>query len=179
MELHQFYIISPISQWLWSKSDNPSRILIYVNLFHVQPDSVVEGSDIWQYYKDRPSVKAVVHDFDSNCNWIKLNQALFHLRRDDVTFITGACDESIILRENAKFFGTLKHQVLLWKSKYVTPLIINLIQFLGPGLTSKMLAKESGKVPVFCAKPSKVLENYVLKECNIKDPSRVLFIGDS
>lgn len=119
----------------------------------MQPDSLVEGSDIWQYFVDRPSVKAVVYDFDSNCNWIKLNQALFYLRRDDVKFIVGSSDESIVMRENCKF--------------------------LGPGLASKLLARETGKQPVHCAKPSKVLENYVRDKCKITDPSRVLFIGDS
>lgn len=44
---------------------------------------------------DRPSVKAVITDFDVNCNWAKYALAVSCLKREDVLYITGAMDETI------------------------------------------------------------------------------------
>lgn len=41
---------------------------------------------------DRPSVKAVIADFDVNCNWSKLALAISCLKRKDVLYITGTMD---------------------------------------------------------------------------------------
>jgi len=42
---------------------------------------------------DRPSVKAVIVDFDVNFNWSKLALAISCLTREDVLYITGVMDE--------------------------------------------------------------------------------------
>lgn len=44
---------------------------------------------------DRPSVKAIIVDFDVNCNWSKLALAISCLKRKDVLYITGATEEWI------------------------------------------------------------------------------------
>lgn len=116
MELYNLYLL--LAQYhndCRVNLDKPTRYLfIYLSIYLLlQPDCVPEGSDIWKYFEDRPSVKAVIYDFDANCNWIKLNQALFYIRREDVTYFVGATDESIILKENYRFLGKSKHQVLI------------------------------------------------------------------
>jgi len=47
---------------------------------------------------DRPSVKAVIIDFDFNCNWLKLALGVSCLQREDVLYISGATDEWIVIK---------------------------------------------------------------------------------
>lgn len=54
---------------------------------------------------DRPSVKAVIVDFDVNCNWSKLSLAISCLKRKDVLYITGATDEWIHALPQIKILG--------------------------------------------------------------------------
>lgn len=42
---------------------------------------------------DRPSVKAVIVDFEVNFNWAKLALAISCLKRKDVLYITGVTDD--------------------------------------------------------------------------------------
>lgn len=44
---------------------------------------------------DRPSVKAVIYDFDSKCNWSKLALAVSCLQRKDVLYIAGTVENWI------------------------------------------------------------------------------------
>lgn len=44
---------------------------------------------------DRPSVKAVIYDFDTKCNWSKLALAISCLEREDVLYLTGSIEEWI------------------------------------------------------------------------------------
>jgi hypothetical protein len=54
---------------------------------------------------DRPSVKAVVIDFDVTCNWSMLALALSCLKRKDVLYITGATDEWLPVGESIVIMG--------------------------------------------------------------------------
>jgi len=47
---------------------------------------------------DRPSVKAVIIDFDFHCNWSKIALSVSCLQREDVLYISGATDEWIIIK---------------------------------------------------------------------------------
>jgi len=46
----------------------------------------------------RPSMKAVIVDFDFTCNWSKLALGISCLQREDVLYISGAMDEWIPIR---------------------------------------------------------------------------------
>lgn len=56
-----------------------------------------EKKEVIQEVLDRPSVKAVIIDFDVDCNWSKLALAISCLKRKDVLYISGAMDEWIIV----------------------------------------------------------------------------------
>ncbi|KAI4482633.1 hypothetical protein M0804_008486 [Polistes exclamans] len=102
---------------------------------------------------DRKSVKAVIADFNANCNWAHLNLAIACLRRADVLYITGAIDKWVFLKN-----GTT---------------------ILGPGPLIDIITENSGRKPITVGKPSEILRNYIFEFCNITKPQRCLFIGDS
>lgn len=56
--------------------------------------------------------------------------------------------------------------------------ISNGINILGPGYFMELLEKSTEKTPVALGKPSKDLSDLVMKRFNIKEPARVLMIGD-
>ncbi|XP_077261271.1 uncharacterized protein LOC143896951 isoform X2 [Temnothorax americanus] len=102
---------------------------------------------------DRPSIKAVIVDFDVNCNYSMLALAISCLQRKDVLYITGITEE--------------------WLQ--VSPQI----KILGPGPLINLISTQSGKKPISCGKPSQNLKDYILDKCNVTDPQRCLFIGDT
>lgn len=55
---------------------------------------------------DRPSVKAVVADFDVNCNWAMLALAIQCLERKDVIYIQGITDDWFQVQVQTKILGT-------------------------------------------------------------------------
>ncbi|XP_025987401.1 4-nitrophenylphosphatase [Solenopsis invicta] len=99
---------------------------------------------------DRPSVKAVVFDFDITCNWSMLALAVSCLKRKDVLYITGATDE--------------------W-------LPVGSMTIMGPGPLMNMINTLSGRKPISCGKPSQNLKDYILEKSN--NLERCLFIGDT
>ncbi|KAF7392666.1 hypothetical protein HZH66_008499 [Vespula vulgaris] len=103
--------------------------------------------------QDRQSVKAVITDFDVNCNWAKLTFAISCLKRKDVLYVTGALDK--------------------WVSCSNGSLI------LGPGPLIDIITEGSGRTPISCGKPSDTLRNYIFEFCNVINPKRCLFIGDT
>ncbi|XP_043250314.1 4-nitrophenylphosphatase-like [Colletes gigas] len=100
-----------------------------------------------------PSIKAVIVDFSIFFDWAKLAFAISCLKRKDVLYLTGAQDEWIICGHN--------------------------IRVLGSGPLIDIITTKSGRTPIQCAKPSEVLKEYVLKNCEVKDPKRCLIIGDT
>lgn len=102
---------------------------------------------------DRPSVKAVIVDFDVNCNWSMLALAISCLKRKDVLYIAGATDERLLIQPQ--------------------------ITILGPGPLINIISEQSGRKPILCSKPSQNLKDYILDKCNVTDLRRCLFIGDS
>ncbi|XP_032679102.1 phosphoglycolate phosphatase 1A, chloroplastic-like [Odontomachus brunneus] len=102
--------------------------------------------------QDRPSVKAVITDFDYYCDWAKMALAISCLKRKEVIYLTGAQD---------KWVGEKKSRVL------------------GPGSMLDVISNLSGKEPITCAKPSHILKNYIWDTYNVSNPRRCLFIGDT
>ncbi|KOC65304.1 Phosphoglycolate phosphatase [Habropoda laboriosa] len=117
--------------------------------------NVVEGDALAtiKAVQDRPSVKAVIVDFCVHFDWGKLAFAINCLKRKDVLYISGAQDEWVICGLDNKV--------------------------LGPGPLINIITKYSGRAPTECAKPSEVLRDYILNECDVKDRKRCLFIGDT
>jgi len=102
---------------------------------------------------DRPSVKAVIVDFDVNCNWSMLALAISCLQRKDVLYITGISDDWLPVHTQTKI--------------------------LGPGPLINIISAQSGRKPILCNKPSQNLKDYILDKCNVTDLQRCLFIGDT
>ncbi|XP_015185470.1 PREDICTED: 4-nitrophenylphosphatase-like [Polistes dominula] len=102
---------------------------------------------------DRESVKAVIADFDANCSWANLNLAIACLKRDDVLYLTGAVDK-IVYRKNDT-------------------------TIIGPGPLIDIITEYSGREPIPIGKPSEILRDYIFEFCNVTNPQRCLFIGDS
>ncbi|XP_012219465.1 chronophin-like [Linepithema humile] len=105
---------------------------------------------------DRPSVKAVIVDFDLHINWSKLALAISCLKRKDVLYIAGVTDE--------------------WFNVQTSPHKINI---LGGGPLINVISAQSGRKPILYGKPSEILRDYIVDTCNVTDPRRCLFIGDT
>ncbi|KAK2582549.1 hypothetical protein KPH14_004840 [Odynerus spinipes] len=103
--------------------------------------------------QDLKSVKAVITDFDVNCNWAKLTFAISCLKRKDVLYLAGALDRWVTCGNGS--------------------------MILGPGPLTDIVTEGSGREPTSCAKPSIILQNYVFDLCNVTNPKRCLFIGDT
>ncbi|XP_011864984.1 PREDICTED: LOW QUALITY PROTEIN: 4-nitrophenylphosphatase-like [Vollenhovia emeryi] len=104
---------------------------------------------------DRPSVKAVIVDFDVHSNWSMMALAISCLARKDVLYITGITDDGYP-------FSTKPP-----------------IKILGPGPLINVITSQSGRQPIPCGKPSQNLKDYILEECNVTNLQRCLFIGDT
>ncbi|CAL7939006.1 unnamed protein product [Xylocopa violacea] len=102
---------------------------------------------------DNASVKAVIADFSIKYDYLKIAYALSCLSREDVLYICGAQDDWIAYAADQKILGS------------------------GPMID--IITRLSGKKPINCAKPSETLGKFVLKACDVHDPKRCLFIGDS
>ncbi|XP_029165657.1 4-nitrophenylphosphatase-like [Nylanderia fulva] len=105
---------------------------------------------------DRPSVKAVIHDFDTKCNWSKLALAVSCLEREDVLFLAGAVEE--------------------WIHVDAVP---SKIRILGSGPLIRLVSEQSGRKPIVCGKPGKILKDYIFDTYNLTEPQKCLFIGDT
>ncbi|XP_031352604.1 4-nitrophenylphosphatase-like isoform X2 [Photinus pyralis] len=106
-----------------------------------------------EFLVDDESVGAVVCDYDIHLSNLKMIRCAVFLRRPDVLFILGATDKKL-------FVG----------NKLALP---------GPHFYQAALAEVTGRTPMAFGKPSPNLHNYITRALNIKDPSRVLFVGDS
>lgn len=51
--------------------------------------------------------------------------------------------------------------------------------FLGPGPYIHIINSQTGRKPIQCGKPSAILKDYIFDKCNVTDPRKCLFIGDS
>ncbi|XP_053689889.1 uncharacterized protein LOC128738626 [Sabethes cyaneus] len=102
---------------------------------------------------DKKPVKAVIVDYDYNCNNTKLMRAQIYLQTDpDCMLIAGATD----------------HRVA------VTPEF----QMLGPGYYVDILENISGKKAKVLGKPGYLLGTLLKEQYKIGDPKRGLFVGD-
>jgi len=142
-----FAIVSDMSRQILR--DAGIRLTEKPKVFDTDPSATVKE------ILDRPSVKAVIVDFDINCNWSMLALAISCLKRKDVLYLTGVTDEWI------------KFQALPE------------IKILGPGPLVRIISAQSGRKPILCGKPSQNLKDYILDKCSVTDPRRCLFIGDT
>lgn len=49
----------------------------------------------------------------------------------------------------------------------------------GPGYFFEAVADVSGRKPIILSKPSSIFNDFVLTKFHIKDPTKILFIGDT
>ncbi|XP_053985799.1 uncharacterized protein LOC128880109 [Hylaeus volcanicus] len=103
--------------------------------------------------QDRPSIKAVVVDFSLFFDWAKLALAVSCLKRKDVLYMVGALDEWLVCGHDRRLIG--------------------------PGHLTNIITKVSERTPIECAKPSNALKEFVMDKCEVRDPKRCLFIGDT
>lgn len=84
---------------------------------------------------------------------MNLQKAATFLKRSEVLFLRGTGD---------------------WKFSLGMGRII-----IGPGQFHRILEEMSERAPISMAKPSSNMNDYIVENYKIEDPSRVLFIGDS
>ena len=89
-----------------------------------------------------------------NLNYLNLQKAATFLERPEVIFIAGATD--------VKFPVGKGNRILI-----------------GPGIFIQILERMTKRTAIKIAKPSPFLNEFIVEKYGIKDPSRVLFIGDS
>lgn len=143
-----FAIVSEFSQNLLKEAG--------IRLVEMPKTFVTDVIETVKQVVDRPSVKAVIVDFDVNFNWAKLALAVSCLKRMEVLYLTGVMDE--------------------WFHVQTTPYKLKI---LGPGPLINIISTQSGRNPILCGKPSLTLKDYILDKCKVTNPQRCLFIGDT
>lgn len=58
-----------------------------------------------------PEVKAVICDFELNLNWAKMVQAVVHLKREDILFLTGSLDKTFPLAAAVSVIGNIQNNI--------------------------------------------------------------------
>ncbi|KAK5641513.1 hypothetical protein RI129_010060 [Pyrocoelia pectoralis] len=106
-----------------------------------------------KYTDDDPNIGAVICSYDVHLSNIKVIRCTAFLRRPEVYFITGPTDK--------KFHANKMASVP------------------GPYFYQHAIMEVTGRVPQEFGKPSKNLHEYITTSFNIKDSSRILFVGDS
>ncbi|XP_031845762.2 uncharacterized protein LOC116432684 isoform X1 [Nomia melanderi] len=96
---------------------------------------------------------AIVLDYSLRASWAQLTYAINRLKKEDLLYLSGTKSRSIL--------AGLRKEVL------------------GAGPLTDLVSRMSGKQPIECAKPSNVLREHLMDICQVKDPKRCLFIGDS
>ncbi|XP_075973183.1 uncharacterized protein LOC142974625 [Anticarsia gemmatalis] len=114
---------------------------------------LLTDEEFTSYSQDDPEVGAVVFDCDIRTNLAKMHRSVACLRRPDVLFLCGATDRHVVYKKGCPI--------------------------LGPAIFSDMVAVETKREPIILSKPSKTFGEFTLKRAGVKDPSRVLFIGDT
>ncbi|XP_043517010.1 4-nitrophenylphosphatase [Frieseomelitta varia] len=105
-----------------------------------------------RHIEDDPAIRAVIVDFSFSFDWAKMALSINCLKRKDVSYFCGCKDDWIMYKHKKKVIGS-------------GPLI-------------DVINRQSGRSPKEFAKPSENLKNYILDTCDVKDPSRCIFIGD-
>ncbi|XP_030387092.1 pyridoxal phosphate phosphatase [Scaptodrosophila lebanonensis] len=101
---------------------------------------------------DREPVRAVILDVDFNLTSPKVLRAHIYLRHPDCLLIHGATDTMLPVGND--------------------------LRIIGPGPFQKILVEATGKPGATLGKPGKELGEILLQHYNIRDPKRVLMIGD-
>ncbi|XP_058123562.1 uncharacterized protein LOC131294736 [Anopheles ziemanni] len=109
-------------------------------------------AEIGQVIADKQPVKAVIVDFDYNCNYIKLLRAQLYMQQGDCWFIAGAMDKVLPLGPK--------------------------MRLLGPGYYVDILQDITDMKPIMLAKPGVAMSKVLKRMLPVEDPRRVLFIGD-
>ncbi|XP_052861019.1 uncharacterized protein LOC128268056 [Anopheles cruzii] len=102
---------------------------------------------------DKQPVKAVIVDFDYNCNNIKLLRAQLYLQHDgDCWFIAGAMDKSLPVSPR--------------------------MRLIGPGWYIETLQNQADRKPIVLGKPGRDMSRLMSRLYPVEDARRVLFVGD-
>ncbi|XP_055912636.1 uncharacterized protein LOC129946469 isoform X2 [Eupeodes corollae] len=96
-------------------------------------------------------VKAVVIDVDFNLSVAKLMRAHRYLKNPNCLFLGGAAD--LIIPLGSK-------------------------DIIGPGPFINVVEQSTKRKAIVLGKPGEALGDFLKRRCNVKDPKRVLFIGD-
>lgn len=100
---------------------------------------------------DSEPVKAVIFDVEFNYNYVKYMRAQKYLRDPECILIAGATDRKMSLGKNLDFAGPGPYFDMLW----------------------------SHSKPVMLGKPGDELAEVLMDKYGVKEPERVLFIGDT
>ncbi|XP_055624511.1 uncharacterized protein LOC129767534 isoform X2 [Toxorhynchites rutilus septentrionalis] len=109
--------------------------------------------EVMQAIANTKPAKAVIVDYDYNCNNPKLMKAEQYLRADsECLFIAGAVDNKMSVSSSYSFFG--------------------------PGRYVELLEKATGRKATVLGKPSHLLGEQLKMQYSVGDARRVLFVGD-
>ncbi|XP_049546060.1 uncharacterized protein LOC125957419 [Anopheles darlingi] len=118
------------------------------------PDVPIEGlRDAIAQINDQQPVKAVIVDFDHNCNNLQLQRAQLYLQRcNDCWFIAGAMDKVLPVGPRMRLIGS--------------------------GFYVEMLQQLADRKPIVLGKPGLEMSKVIKRLYSIEDSRRVLFVGD-
>ncbi|KAG4078050.1 hypothetical protein HA402_002101 [Bradysia odoriphaga] len=116
-------------------------------------EKIEDFATLWKAVKDDNPVKAVIIDSDFNVSSTILIRAEIYLKNPECLFIAGTTDMMLPITKSFKIIGV--------------------------GPYYKILEEASGRRAVVVGKPGDALKDIVIDKYNIKDPKRVLFVGDT
>lgn len=112
-------------------------------------------------------------DTDLNVNYIKLTKALRFLKEPECLFVVGGTEIQIPVTSELDILGW-------WPISIVSFVRMQIFKsYTGPGVFYQMIEKTAGRQAVVVGKPGIALKNVVMDKLNIRDPTRVLMIGDT
>lgn len=120
----------------------------------VGPDHAVKTLEEFktEVLKLDEEVGAVVIDFDTNINYIKMMKAVLHLRDPECLFVAGGIDVFVPVAED--------------------------VSIIGPGCFISVIELLSGRKAVVAGKPSLLIKDFISKRHPL-NPERTLIIGDA
>ncbi|XP_057658620.1 glycerol-3-phosphate phosphatase-like [Diorhabda carinulata] len=106
-----------------------------------------------QHYDENNKIKAVVVEIDLTMTYIKLQKCVWYLKQPDCRLVVGMSDKFVPVANRGPIIGM--HYFV------------------------ECLKAASGKEPIYVAKPSQYLVDFIKLKFNITNPDRTLIIGDS
>lgn len=129
---------------------------------------------LWKAVKDDNPVKAVIIDSDFNVSSTILIRAEIYLKNPECLFIAGTTDMMLPITKGFKIIGVGPYYKILEEASGRRAVV-------GKSSTNfGFLVRVNIKMSsLLVGKPGDALKDIVIDKYNIKDPKRVLFIGDT